>query len=146
MAMLETNNLLAWLAVILAVGGFALVVMLWAYVGSGSRQVVFPAPLDWPEPRPEGNGWTNFDAGVTAFQRGDFRGAIAPLTAAIQADPTRPEFFHTLGMAQANLRQDNEAVRQLVRAGELYLEGGNSAGYERIKGDLELLKQNRQTT
>jgi len=142
--MLETNNLLAWLAVILAVGGFALVVMLWAYVGSGSRQVVFPNPLDIPEPRPESNGWSNFDAGVDAFRRGDFRGAIAPLTAAIQTDPTRPEFFHTLGMIQANLRQDNEAVRQLFRAGELYLESENPAGYEQIKAALQQLKQNRQ--
>lgn len=144
MPVLETSNLLAWLAVVLAVGGFALVVMLWAYVGSGSRRVVFADPLDVPEPRPTREGWESFDEGCAAFRKGNFRGAIAPLTTAIQADPSRPEFFHTLGMIQANLRQDNEAVRSLVRAGELYLEGGNPAGYERIKADLELFKQNRQ--
>lgn len=144
MPALETGNLLAWLAVVLAVGGFALVVMLWAYLGSGSRQVVFTNPIEVSEPRPASNGWQLFDEGCAAFRSGKFRSAIAPLTAAIQADPTRPEFFHTLGMIQANLRQDNEAVRTLVRAGELYLEGANPTGYERIKADLELFKQNRQ--
>lgn len=144
MPALETGNLLAWLAVVLAVGGFALVVMLWAYLGSGSRQVVFTNPIEVPEPRPASDGWQSFDAGCAEFRSGKFRKAIALLTAAIQADSTRPEFFHTLGMTQANLRQDNEAVRSLVRAGELYLEGGNPAGYERIKADLELFKQKRQ--
>ncbi|MBD1911481.1 MULTISPECIES: hypothetical protein [unclassified Leptolyngbya] len=141
---LETSNLLTWLAFILAVGGFALIVMLWAYVGSGSRRVIFANPINVPEPRPTSEGWKAFDESCVAFRQGKFRAAIAPLTTAIQSDPTRPEFFHNLGMIQANLRQDNEAVRSLVRAGELYLEGENSAGYERIKADLELFKQSRE--
>jgi tetratricopeptide (TPR) repeat protein len=139
---LETGNLLTWVGAIALIGGFALVVMRWAYIGSGSRTLLFAAPLELPPElvTADGLGFLPFAQGCAAFRQGELPQAIAHFSAALQAVPDWAIAHHNLGRAQANLKQDNAAVRRLVRAGELYLEAGDVSGYAQVKADLEYMR------
>ncbi|MGG6293039.1 hypothetical protein ACQ4M4_01340 [Leptolyngbya sp. AN02str] len=142
---METTNFLAWVLLIGGVGTFGLWVMLWAYRGSGSRAVVFGDPIDLPPPTVETEEYETLKAGLVRFREGAFSQAIAQFSKAILLDTQFAEAYHNQGLTQANLRQDGDAVRSLVKAGELYLEQGNPAGYERVKADLQQLKSARST-
>lgn len=139
---IEAGNLLTWLGAIALIGGFGLAVMVWAYVGAGSRQVVFAEPVPPATALPEAAA-ASFEQGSDAYRQGKFARAIACFTQLLQAEAELPAAHHNLGRLQANMQRDNEAVRSLVRAGELYLEAGNPDGYAAIKADLEALKQAR---
>lgn len=138
----ETGNLLTWVGAIALIGGFGLAVMVWAYAGAGSRQVVFTEPVE-AAPDLADEVAKPFAEGCAAHRQGKFEGAIAAFNRVLQTDATLATAHHNLGRLQANLQKDNEAVRSFVRAGELYLEAGNGAGYEAIKADLAMLKQSR---
>jgi hypothetical protein len=139
---IETGNLLTWLGAIALIGGFGLAVMVWAYVGAGSRKVVFAEPVSPTATLPDTVA-TPFEQGCDAYRQRQFARAIARFTDLLQTAAELPAAHHNLGRLQANVQKDNEAVRSLVRAGELYLEQGNSEGYAAIKADLETLKQAR---
>jgi len=138
----ETGNLLTWVGAIALIGGFGLAVMVWAYAGAGSRQVVFADAVEPASALADGVV-EPFAEGCEAYRQGKFERAIAAFSRVLQADANIAAAHHNLGRLQANLQKDNEAVRSLVRAGELYLEAGNGAGYEAIKADLAKLKQSR---
>ena len=142
---LETGNLLTWVGAIALIGGFALLVMRWAYVGSGSRTLRFAAPLELPPELTTADGLLGlapFAQGCAAFRQGQLPQAIAQFSTALQGVPDWAIAHHNLGRAQANLKQDNAAVRSLVRAGELYLEAGDVSGYAQVKADLESMRGN----
>jgi tetratricopeptide (TPR) repeat protein len=117
-------------------------VMLWAYRGSGSRAVIFPVPVALPESSQPASAAVEqpFQAGVKAFQAGDYRRSLACFQQVTQVDPASPEARHNLGLALANLRQDNEAVASLVRAGELYAQQEKGEAIALLKQHLELLQ------
>ena len=142
MSGVETGNLLTWVGAIALIGGFGLAAMIWAYTGAGSRAVVFTEPVGTASTLTDAIA-QSFAEGCAAYRKGKFKQAIATFNLALQANTNLAEAHHNLGRLQANLKKDNEAVRSLVRAGELYLEAENGAGYEAIKADLEALKQSR---
>jgi tetratricopeptide (TPR) repeat protein len=138
---METYSFLIWIVVIGAVTVFALGNMIQAYSGSGSLAVAFTEPIA-PNPVPTLNAdaATQFQRGCEAFGQGKYREASDRFTQATKLDETFAEAFHNLGLVTANLRQDNNAAQHLLRAGECYLEQGNTAGYEQVKEALGLLK------
>jgi tetratricopeptide (TPR) repeat protein len=142
MSGVETGNLLTWVGAIALIGGFGITVMIWAYTGSGSRKVVFAEPVSATSTLPDKTAKL-FAEGCDAYRQGKFERAIAAFNRALHAEINLAEAHHNLGRLQTNLKRDNEAVRRLVRAGELYLEAENGAGYEAVKADLEALKKSR---
>ncbi|MBW4652741.1 MAG: tetratricopeptide repeat protein [Kaiparowitsia implicata GSE-PSE-MK54-09C] len=128
---------------VVGIGGFGLGVMLWAYQGAGSRTIVFREPISMPPVLVDSEELQFARLGCEAFREGQFERAIAHFTQALQQDTTLAEARHNLGLVQANLKRDNDAVRSLVQAGEVYLEQGNRQGYERVKADLATLKTQR---
>jgi Flp pilus assembly protein TadD len=142
---MNTFSFLIWMTVIGAIALFAIASMTQAYKGAGSLALVFPEMLLSASPTPTLNpeAASQFQQGYEAFQAKKYRQAADRLTAAIRLDPDFAEAYHNRGRAIANLRQDNEAASMLVRAGELYLQQDNTAGYEQVKQDLQLLKQKR---
>lgn len=142
---METVNLILWLVVFGAIAAFGLGVMVWAYARSGGAVVVFSQPVAWPAD-PSGavaDGAVLFQNGCVAFQAGQFRRAIEQFTAVIQKDEAIAEAHHNLGLAYANLRQDNDALRALLQAGELYDRQSNEAAIALVKTQLETLKAAR---
>jgi thioredoxin-like negative regulator of GroEL len=138
---METYSFLIWIIVIGAVTVFALSNMIQAYSGSGSLAVAFTEPIA-PNPLPTLNtdAATQFQQGCEAFGKGKYREASDRFAQATKLDETFAEAFHNLGLVTANLRQDNNAAQHLLRAGECYLDQGNTAGYEQVKEALGLLK------
>ncbi len=140
---MDTSDLLIWIGMVVGIGGFGLGVMLWAYQGAGSRTIVFDEPISLPPVQVDSEEQQLARVGCEAFRQGKFERAIAHFTQALQHDATLAEARHNLGLVQANLKRDNDAVRSLVQAGEVYLEQGNREGYERVKADLATLKTQR---
>lgn len=136
---METGNFLAWVGAIALIAGGAIATMTWAYVGSGSRKVRFTETVPTATPGASAADLA-FQQGCEAFQAGNYRKALDCFTRTLQEIDSCAEAYHNRGLAQANLRQDNEAVRSLVKAGELYLERSDIEGYERIKDDLKKMQ------
>jgi tetratricopeptide (TPR) repeat protein len=146
---METYSFLIWIIVIGGVTIFALSNMIQAYSGSGSLAVAFTEPIGSaaasgvaPHPLPTLNAdaAAQFQQGCEAFGQGKYREASDRFAQATKLDETFAEAFHNLGLVTANLRQDNNAAQHLLRAGECYLEQGNTAGYEQVKEALGVLK------
>lgn len=136
---METVNLLAVLGVVTIVAGFGIGSMVWAYVGSGSRQVLFQSPV-LVELLPATEASAAFQQGCLAYQAGRYQAAIDQFNQAIQLNPTFAEAFHNRGLTWANLRRDDDATINLVKASELYLERGDRASVSIVKQNLEALK------
>lgn len=119
-------------------------VMLWAYRGSGSTAVLFPeaVPLTsaLASDRAGNKARDYFQQGCEAFERGKYRQACDRFTRAIEQLDNLPEAYHNRGLAWANLRQDDDAAVNLLRASELYGEGENLAATAQIKQQLEAIK------
>lgn len=118
--------------------------MLSAYWGRGSVAVVFPDPVAaevMPVPTLNPDAATAFQQGCEAYRAGHYRQAIACFSQSLHLDPQFAEAYYNRGRASANLRRITEAVADLVRASELYLDQGNVAPLAQLKQDLELLKQ-----
>ncbi|HEY9640791.1 MAG TPA: hypothetical protein V6C57_09925 [Coleofasciculaceae cyanobacterium] len=143
---MNTFSFLIWMIFIGTIASFAIISMSQAYVGAGSLALVFPEPIlpaVLPLPTLNPAAASQFQQGCEAFQAKKYGRAADRLAVAIQLDPTFAEAHHNRGRAIANLRKDNEAANTLVKAGELYLQQDNTAGYEQVKQDLQLLKQQR---
>lgn len=141
---METDRFLVWVLFFGTIATVSIVAMFRAYVGKGSLAVVFTEPLTVPLlPTLNAKAAAQFQQGCDALRLGNYRKASDRLNKAIQQDPQFAEAYHNRGRAVANLRQDNEAAALLVKAGELYLEQENTAGYEQVKQDLQRLKQDR---
>lgn len=80
-----------------------------------------------------------FQNGMSAFESGQYRDAVDWFNQAIQTDNTFAEAFHNRGLALANLKQDNEAVRSLVQASEAYAIRDCPDGIQTVKQHLQQL-------
>ena len=140
---METASFLIWALVIGAIAAFAIGSMTQAYVGKGSLAIVFPEPIPLPTALPTLNpeATTQFQQSCEAFRSRNYREASDRLSAMTQQESAFAEAYHNRGRAIANLRQDREAAALLVKAGDLYLQQDNPAGYEQVKQDLQTLKR-----
>ncbi|MGK7873033.1 MAG: tetratricopeptide repeat protein [Xenococcaceae cyanobacterium] len=147
---MDIANFLTWFIVIAAVMGIGLGAMIWAYIGSGSTSLLFPNPVPAPPSFPPSNVPSEladyFQQGCDAYQAGNYRQAIDKFSQAIQLVSTFAEAYHNRGLAFANLRQDDDAVSNLVSAGEFYAQRGNQEGIAIVKQNLEALKAREQGT
>ena len=139
---MEVANFLAWFVVIVAIVGFGLGSMFWAYVGPGSKAILFDTPVEIPSSLPPANEQlaNSFKEGYDAFQARKYSQAVDKFSQAIQIAPTFAQAYHNRGLAQANLRQDNKAVADLLRGADLYAQQGNQEGINALKHNLEALK------
>ncbi|MGC1218094.1 MAG: tetratricopeptide repeat protein [Phormidesmis sp.] len=137
---METPNFLIWAAVVLGATGFALSAMISAY-RQPIAQVPFPdAVIDQPSVVIDSAALTTFVGAVGTYKAGDYRGAIEQFTAVLSQAPTCAEAFHNLGLAYANIGDNDKALRSLLKAGDAYDQQGTKDGIERIKQDLKTLK------
>ncbi|MBI4781083.1 MAG: hypothetical protein HY785_07130 [Oscillatoriophycideae cyanobacterium NC_groundwater_1537_Pr4_S-0.65um_50_18] len=150
---MNTSSFIIWAIFVGAIAAFAIITMSQAYVGSGSLALVFSEPIALADASEESASAASsapatpeialFKQGSIAFQAGNYRQAADRFATLLQRHPHVAEAYHNRGRAIANLRSDNEAASTLVKAGELYLQQDNTAGYEQVKQDLQQLKDKR---
>lgn len=140
---METTHFLTWFISIAAIAGFGIGTMIWAYKGSGSTAVLFPQPIATPS-FPEATSEVDlFKQGYDAYTRGKYRQAIEKFNAAIGLAPIA-QAYHNRGLAFANLRQDDDAALNLMRASEIYAQQEDEAGIATVKQNLLALKARKQ--
>ncbi len=137
---MEIINFLAWFSIVAIALGGGVGVMVWAYQGSGSKAVLFTdAVLMSPDLRKQGAA-SMFHQGYDAFQVGKYQSALALFTEVIEMVPQCPEAYHNRGLILANLLKDNQAVKDLAQAAELYAERENGTAISIIRSQLEQIK------
>ena len=137
---MELTNFAIWAAVVLGIGGFAIAAMIRAFYNPLTR-VPFPSdPVASPSIPLTQPANSAFAAAVATHKAGDYRKAIEQLTPVVEQEPNCAEAWHNIGLAYANIGDNNKAVRSLLRASDAYDKQGTKEGIERIKKDLETLK------
>ncbi|MBE9122604.1 hypothetical protein IQ269_17805 [Tychonema sp. LEGE 07199] len=143
---MELTNFIALSVIVVAALGIGIGTMTWAYFGKGSISVLFKEPIlnspEFPDTDAGSKAAVYFQAGIEAYQLGNYRKAEDKFTSAIQQVATA-EVYHNRGLIFANLRSDGEAVADLIRASELYQQQGNIPAIETIKQNLAALKQRK---
>ncbi|MCC3406283.1 MAG: hypothetical protein JGK17_11960 [Microcoleus sp. PH2017_10_PVI_O_A] len=143
---MELTNFIALSVIVVAALGIGIGTMTWAYSGKGSISVLFKEPIlnspEFPATDAGSKAAVDFQAGIEAYQSGNYRKAQEEFTSAIERVATA-EAYHNRGLVFANLRSDGEAVADLIRASELYQEQGNGSAIDRIKQNLAALKQRK---
>jgi len=144
---MELTNFIALSVIVALVLGIGLGTMTWAYFGKGSISVLFKEPiLTYPE-FPDTDSGTKasvyFQQGIEAYQSGKYRKAKDKFTSALELISTMAEAYHNRALALANLRSDDEAVADLIRASELYQQQGTGLAIDTIKQNLAALKQRK---
>ena len=128
---------------IAAVIGIGVGAMLRAYIGAGSVSVLFPEPIPAATEPPtdgEAEAVEYFQQGFEAYRSGNYRQALDRFNRAIQLGSNFAEAYHNRGLIFANLRQDNEAAKNMVSASELYAQQGKQEAIAIVKQNLEKLK------
>ncbi len=120
---------------LLAVAIAGMGVMVWAYAGGGSRAVLFVTPIPAQEKLGEA-----FEAGCQAFTAGEYAQAIAAFERALRSHPNHAEAYHNRGLAFANLRQDDKAVENLLKASQCYADADRPEALEQLRSQLQALK------
>lgn len=143
---MELTNFIALSVIVVAALGIGIGTMTWAYFGKGSISVLFKEPIlnspEFPDTDAGSKAAVYFQAGIEAYQLGNYRKAEDKFTSAIQQVATA-EVYHNRGLIFANLRSDGEAVADLIRASELYQQQGNIPAIDTIKQNLAALKQRK---
>lgn len=136
-------ELVIWLSVVLAILGFGMGSMVWAYRRPLGNSALFPAPVtDLSTPMSE-SARAQFEAGCAGFAQGHYLDAIDEFRAVMAAEPGCAEAFHNGGLAYANMGTDGPAVQALLKASELYDQQGTKAGLDLVKQQLEQIAGRR---
>ena len=142
---MEITHFLTWFTIIAAIAGFGVGNMIWAYKGSGSTAVLFPKAIAAPSFSSDAASEADlFKQGYDAYTYGKYRQAIEKLNQAIQLAPSLAQAYHNRGLAFANLRQDDDAAINLMRASEIYAQQEDEAGIATVKQNLLALKARKQ--
>lgn len=137
---MEMTNFAVWAVVVLGIGGFAIASMVSAFRKPIS-QTPFPNnPIQEPSIPLTDSAASAFIAAAATHRAGDYRKAIEQLTPVVAQEPNCAEAWHNIGLAYANVGDNNKAVRSLLKASDAYDKQGTKAGIDRIKRDLEILK------
>jgi hypothetical protein len=127
---------------IVTLGGVAasgLGILIWAYSGAGSVVVLFREVM----PVPEDLGATEqtlFQQGVAAYITGQYRRSAERFSQI----RTHPAALHNLGLALANLRQDDRATRELLNAAAAYQEIDDRPAIDLVKQQLTKIRQRKR--
>ncbi|MFM2430638.1 MAG: hypothetical protein RLZZ511_1851 [Cyanobacteriota bacterium] len=117
--------------------------LVWAYRGAGSVGILFREVMPLPAGlSPEAE--QHFQRGIATYIRGQYARSVEHFN---QANAAQPEpcaaALHNLGLTWANLKQDDRAVRELLRAADLYAQQEDTASVELVKQQLLNLRQRR---
>ncbi len=133
-------NLFIWIAVVFGIAGFAMFSMVSAYRQPIDR-IPFPDSAVETSSIPLSTAAQKLYVGaVGTYRAGDYRRAIEQFTELLGQEPNCAEAFHNLGLAYANIGDNNKAVRSFLKAGEAYGQQDTKEGLEQIKQDLKKLK------
>jgi TolA-binding protein len=133
-------NLLVWVAVVFGIAGFAMFSMLSAY-RRPIEQIPFPESVVESSSIPLSTSAQKLYVGaVGTYKAGDYRGAIEQFTEVLNSEPNCAEAFYNLGLAYANVGDNNKAVRSFLKAGETYAQQDTKEGLAQVKQALERLK------
>ena len=137
---MEVTNFVVWAAVVLGIGGFAIASMINAF-RKPVTQVPFPDTLLTESSIPlSAAAAEDFTAAVGTHKAGDYRRAIEQYAPVVKKEPNCAEAWHNIGLAYANVGDNNKALRSFLKASDAYDKQGTKAGIDRIKADLERLK------
>lgn len=137
---MDILNFAVWAVVVLGLGGFAIASMISAF-RKPVNQTPFPSTTLKEASIPlSGTAASAFIAAAGTYNAGDYRKAIEQLTPVVEQEPNCAEAWHNIGLAYANVGDNNKAVRSLLKASDAYDKQGTKEGIERIKQDLETLK------
>ena len=137
---MEMLNFLALFSVVAIALGGGIGIMVWAYKGSGSQAVLFVDAVLMSPALKKTDVASTFHQGYDAFQAGNYQSAFESFTEVIQAAPECPEAYHNRGLVLANLLKDNQAVKDLAIAANLYAERENGTAIGMIRNQLEQIK------
>ena len=138
---MEIPNFLIWASVVLGIAGFAMGSMINAF-RQPIKQAPFPdAVIDQPSIPLAQASLSTFCGAVGTYKAGDYRGAIEQFTQVIEETPYCAEAWHNVGLAYANVGDNNKAVRSLLKAGDAYDKQATKSGIDRLKQDLKALKE-----
>ncbi|WP_449421025.1 tetratricopeptide repeat protein [Phormidium nigroviride] len=144
---MEQINLITLCIVIAAVLGIGLGAMTWAYLGKGSISVLFQEPISSLPQLPATDAGSKagvyFQQGIDAYKLGNYRQAAEQFNQAIELVSNLAEAYHNRGLAFANLRSDDDAVTNLLKASELYQEQNHGEAIALIKQNFEALKKRK---
>jgi len=137
---MEISNFIIWAVVVFSIAGFAITSMLSAF-----RQPIDQIPfadtvVEHPSIPLSEAAMTGFVGAVGTYKATDYRGALEQFTKVVEQEPSCAEAWHNIGLAYANVGDNNKAVRSLLKAADAYDKQGTKEGLDRLKEDLETLK------
>ena len=125
---MEISNFVVWAVVILGVGGFAIASMLSAFRTPVDR-IPFPDDvIETPSIPLSEAAMAGYVGAVGTYRAKDYRGALDRLTEVVEQEPNCAEAWHNIGLAYANVGDNNKAVRSLLKASDAYDKQGTKAG------------------
>ncbi len=137
---MEISNFVIWAIVVLGTAGFAIISMLRAFRKPVDK-IPFPtAVIDRPSLVINEAAMIGFVGAVGTFKATDYPGATEQFAKVVEQEPNCAEAWHNLGLAYANIGDNNKAVRSLLKASDAYDKQATKEGLDRIKQDLETLK------
>lgn len=138
---MEISNFVIWAIVVFGIAGFAITSMLSAFRKPVDK-IPFPtAVIDRPSIVLSEAAMMGFVGAVGTYKATDYRGALEQFTKVVEQEPNCAEAWHNIGLAYANVGDNNKAVRSLLKASDAYDKQATKEGIERIKQDLETLKE-----
>lgn len=138
---MELFDLLTWLGTVGGIVGGSLGIMLWAYRGAGSVEVLFERAVMAEVAREAEPTW---QLGLAAFASGRYRQAREQFGRTLRSQPDCGAAYHNLGLVCANLRQDDDAVTCLLEASDRYAVQGDRAALELVKQHLRALRARKE--
>ncbi len=139
---MEWGNLIAAIVTLGCVAIFGLGMMIWAYNGAGSVAVLFREVIPVPQDL-SGTHQRLFQQGVAAYISGQYRRSVDRFSQILNQSAPCAAAVHNLGLSLANLRQDDRATRQLLKAAALYQTAGDSNSADLVKRQLVKLRQRK---
>lgn len=137
---MEISNFIVWAVVVFGIAGFAITSMLSAF-RQPIDQIPFPdTVVDCPSIPLSEAAMLGFTGAVGTYKATDYRGALEQFTKVVEQEPSCAEAWHNIGLAYANVGDNNKAARSLLKAADAYDKQGTKEGLDRLKEDLETLK------
>jgi len=137
---MENTNALVALALIIGLTGFAIGSMVQAYK-KPIDDIPFPnEAINQPSLPLSQTCLALFISGVGTYKAGDYRKAKDQFTQVLEQEPNCAEAFHNLGLAYANIGDNDKALRSFLKASDAYDQQNTKEGLDLIKQHLQTLK------
>ena len=133
-----------WFSVVTTILGGGMAAMILAYRRPFKNAILFPAAIQTSSIPLATHAETQFRKGCRQFAQGRFLPAIRCFIQVVDMEPKCAEAFHNLGLAYANLGNDDYAVQALLKANEFYDQQDSGDGVVRILAQMEQLAGRRR--